>query len=114
MLFTCLGIVLLLTSIISFKNPPVVKYISEIASDKTVGTSSFSGDYIDANKDKWQEIISSGDYAVGEFLDELKNAKDTGLEEILMMEAINEIKGSNLNTSSGKDRFLLDYSYFVN
>ena len=114
MLCTAVGIVLLIISVLSFKNPPVVQYITQIASDKTVGTSSLSEDYIVANTEKWQAIIDSGDYAVGEFLDELQNANQTGLEEVLMMEAINEIKGCNLNTCLGKDRFLLDYYFFAN
>lgn len=56
------------------------------------------------------KIIASGNYAVDTFVEELENADGTGLEEVLMMEAINQITGDQISYSA-KDDFLFSFYY---
>ena len=102
------GIAALTINLIQFSHLPVRKYISDIAYTKSVSVSSNTKDYIEANPDKWDKIISQDDYAVNLFISELEKAKTTGLEEQLMIQAVIEITGKNIEYVN-KDDFLFKY-----
>ena len=106
------GIAVLTINLLDFRHLPIRKYISEIASTESVGISSHTRDYINANTDKWEKIISEKDYAVKIFISELKEADSTGLEEQLMIEAIIEISGKENMTYTNKDDFLFAYNTY--
>lgn len=86
------GIVILFINVLDFRYPPIRKYISDIAATKSILISSNTKDYINANPEKWEKIICTGDYAVEIFFNELNEAKTIGLEKELIIEAITEIK----------------------
>lgn len=111
-ILTAAGIAVLVLNILDFNQPPVRKYISEIAATQGVGLSSYSRDYIEANPEKWQEIIDGGDYTVGIFISELEKAESTGLEEHLMMDAIIEISGRDDMSYTSKEEFLFAYNTY--
>ena len=104
-----IGAVLLILSVMGLRKPPVLRYVSEIANTKSVAYSSNSSDYINANPEKWEEIIDGGQYTVSVFLSELENARSTGLEEHIMMTAIAEITEKDNLSFSDKDSFLFSY-----
>ena len=104
------GIVILVFNILDFRYPPIRKYISQIAATESVAHSSIAQDYIKANPEKWKKIIKTEDYAVSLFISELKKARETGLEERLMMEAITEINGKTDFVYNNKDDFLFFYN----
>lgn len=103
------GVVILAVALLDFRNPPVRKYISDIAADKNAGMSSYTGAYVNANPEKWQKIIDADDYAVNIFISELESAESTGLEETLMMDAIIEITDMEDMYYTTKDDFLFAY-----
>ena len=103
------GIIMISLSASNFRHPPVIKYISDIANNKSAALSSNTADYINASPEKWEKIIGGGDYTVSVFLGELENAGSTGLEENLMMVAISEITGKENLSFAGKDAFLFSY-----
>ncbi len=102
------GIAVLLITVLDFRHPPIVAYISDIAATESVAMSSNLKDYIDANPEKWEEIIAAGDYAVNVFIDKLEAADTTGLEKLLMIKAITAIKGDGTVPYSDKDEVLFD------
>ena len=105
------GAVILALSLASFRHPPIRQYVSDIAATESVGLSSHSKDYIEANPEKWQAIIDAGDYTVNVFLSELEKANTTGLEERIMMDAIIEISGrQDLAHIPYKDAFVFVYN----
>ena len=104
-----IGAVLLILSVMGLRKPPVLRYVSEIANTKSVAYSSNCADYINANPDKWEEIIDGGQYTVSVFLGELEKAESTGLEEHIMMTAIAEITEKDDLSFSDKDSFLFSY-----
>lgn len=106
------GIIMISLSAANFRHPPVIKYISDIANNKSAALSSNTTDYINASPEKWEKIIGGGNYTVSVFLGELENAGITGLEENLMMVAIAEITGKDDLSFAGKDAFL--FSYYTN
>lgn len=106
------GIVVLVVSFLDFRHPPIRKYISDIAATKSVAMSSHTKDYINANPEKWQKIISADDYSVGIFISELEKSESTGLEEHLMMEAIIEITDKKDISYTDKDDFLFEYNTY--
>ena len=104
------GVVILISSIMCFTKTPVIKYIDEIASNPDAMIYSQTSAYIDAKPEMWNEIIESGDYAIGIFLSHLEKAEQTGLKEQLMMCAIVEIDNIESDfTWNTKDDFLLQY-----
>ncbi len=105
---TGVGIVGLIFAAADFRHPPVVAYIADIANTKSVAMSSHSRDYINANPEKWDAILDAGDYAVSVFTEQLQSADQTGLEEVLMMEAICEIKGYHTLPLGDVDTFLFE------
>ncbi len=110
-LSAAVGAVILALNLASFRHPPILQYVSDIAATQSVGLSSHSKDYIEANPEKWQAIVDAGDYTVGVFLSELGKANTTGLEERLMMDAIIEISGrQDLAQIPYKDAFLFVYN----
>ncbi|MBE6904447.1 MAG: hypothetical protein E7480_07555 [Ruminococcaceae bacterium] len=102
------GIVILTVNLLGFRHPPIREYISDIANTKSVSMSSHTKDYIDANPEKWQKILSEKDYAVNLFISELEKATNTGLEEQLMIQAIMQITGKDIEYVN-KDDFLFKY-----
>jgi hypothetical protein len=104
------GVVILIISIMCFAKTPVIKYIDEIASNPDAMMYSHTSAYIDAKPEMWNEIIESGDYAIGVFLTHLEKAEQTGLKEQLMMCAIVEINNIESDfTWNTKDDFLFQY-----
>lgn len=110
-LSAAVGIVLLTLHLLDFTHAPVRKYISDIAATESVATSSHTKDYISANQNKWEIILNEGNYSVNIFVNELKKADSTGLEEQLMMDAITEITGNENVSYSSKDDFLFMYNF---
>lgn len=106
------GISILAVAFLDFKHPPIRKYIADIAATESVAFSSYTKDYINANPEKWQKIINSGDYTVEIFISELEEADNTGLEEQLMMDAIIEISGKEDISYTNKDDFLFAYKTY--
>lgn len=105
---TGVGVVGLIFAAADFRHPPVAAYIADIANTKSVAMSSHSRDYINANPEKWDAILDAGDYAVSVFTEQLQSADQTGLEEVLMMQAIVEITGDKTLSCADKDVFLFD------
>lgn len=103
------GIVILAVSFLDLRHPPLRKYISDIAATESVAMSSHTRDYISANPEKWQKIIKADDYTVEIFISELEKAEDTGIEEMLMIDAIIEISGRKDISYTNKDDFLFAY-----
>lgn len=106
------SIVILMVTFLDFRHPPLRKYIADIAATESVAMSSHTRDYINANPEKWQKIIKSGDHTIEIFISELKEADSTGLEEQLMIEAIIEISGKENMSYTNKDDFLFAYNTY--
>lgn len=115
-LTTAIGTVILIFGILNFINglnsKPVLDLIDTIANYKPVSMSNNTNDYILACPEEWEEIISSGEKSVTALIDELKNAETTGIRELLMMQAVNEITGYNLPYGSASE-FVSEYSVFT-
>lgn len=106
------GIAMLTINLLDFRHLPIRKYISDIASTESVGISSHTSDYINANSEKWEKIINEKNYTIEIFISELEKADSTGLEEQLMIEAIIEISGKENMTYTNKDDFLFAYNTY--
>jgi len=113
LLSTAIGIAFIIFGILnfinSFNNKPVIDLIDAVANYESVSMSSNSNDYILASPNEWQEIIDGGEKSVNALIDELKKCDVTGLREILMMQAVNEITGYNLPLGSATE-FVAEYT----
>ncbi len=112
LILVVVGIIILAVHCLDFRHAPVRKYISDIASAENTGLSSHTKDYINANPEKWEKILSEKDYAVDVFISELEKADNTGIEERLMMDAITEISGKDDLNYTTKDDFLFFYNTY--
>ena len=104
------GIAVLAVGIFAVSRPPVVKYINTIAAGHS--ETETAEEIINSNPDLWKKIISGGDYTVSVFIDELKKSAETGLKEILMMQAVREIEGLDDSYMSGDTSSFL-YKYLM-
>jgi len=106
---TAVGIAVLTVGLLDFRYPPVRKYITDIATTESAAIYSHTQAYIEENPETWQKILDTEDYAVGVFLDALEEASNTGLEEMLMMQAVVDITGREELPMVNKDLFILSY-----
>jgi len=117
LIFTAFGIAVIVTGIIdisyNLQKEPVIDLIDTVANYKAVSMSSNPNDYILASPEEWQEIIGGGEKSVSALIDELKKAENTGLRELLMMRAVNEITELDIPYSSARE-FVADYTIMIN
>ncbi len=111
-LLMAIGLVGLAVNLLDFQYPPVRKYITEIAATESVATSEEPQDYIDANPEKWEEIIRTKGYAEEIFLKDLVQSERTDMKDQLMMEAIIEITGREELLDRSKQDFILLYETY--
>ena len=117
LIFTAFGIAVIVSGIIdityNLQKEPVIDLIDTVANYKAVSMSSNPNDYILASPEEWQEIIDGGEKSVNALIDELKEAENTGLRELLMMRAVNEITKLDIPYSSACE-FVADYTIMAN
>lgn len=71
----------------------LLEKVHEISDNQELMFSSNPYDYITAKQDVFDSIISAGDAAVKEFVNEIRNAKEHGLDQYIMAAACAQITG---------------------
>lgn len=104
------GIGMIVSSFVILSRTPVIKYIDEIANNPNIAHGSNITEYIDAKPDLWNDIIENENYSVSVLLNELKKASNTGIRELLIIEAIIEITGIGEGREiNSKEDFIIIY-----
>lgn len=92
-------------------HPPVMEYARDMSNTVIDFNVQTVEETVEANPEKWEEIISGGDYTVSKYLEHLKNCNYIGKTESIMIEAIIEIENLDLDYKeyTFAETFLEDY-----